>query len=619
MKRAAWWVAPILLFLLLYWPGLWIWFMQDDFAWLSLNLRWKEGHNLWSLLFQPSGHGTLRPLSERVFFLGFYQLFGLTALPFRVWIYATQIANLVLIAIITRRITGSRHAGFWAPVFWMANAAVAGTLSWICAYNQILCGFFILLAFYFLLKYIETERRYYYVLQWTAFLLGFGALEANLVYPMVAAAYCWCCARKHFWSTLPMFVVSGAYILANQLLVPKAVAGPYSMHFDVMMPVTLSRYWIWAFGGMQLDKLFGATAWLQATIVAACLLTIALLGFVVWKIWKREWLAGFMLLWFPLVLSPVVPLRDHFTDYYLTLPTIGIAMLGAWALAEAWKAGVAWKIAALFLAVAYLAPSASTTRHTVTWNLARSVAVREFVLGVGHAQELHPNKIILLSELPPDLFWSAMRDKPFPLVGAREVYLTPETEQTIPAHSELAVLTDFILPPAPMIKALAAGEAVVYEAKKPVLKNVTLLYGSRARWKWKGELARRVDVGNPLFADQLGDGWYPIEGGYRWMRGQAAVRLGGPRSAGEKLYITGYSSGEGLKQGPVELSLMMDGSKLGVVGLTKADAQFDASFVLPASLVGKDSVEMRLAISRTFISADGGRELGAAFGVFAVR
>jgi hypothetical protein len=587
--------------------------MQDDFAWLGLNLRFEEGQSIWGLLFRPSGHGTLRPLSERLFFLVFYQLFGLDAFPFRLWIYATQIANLILLAFITRRLTGSRHAGFWAPVFWTVNTAVAGTLTWICAYNQILCGFFILVAFACLLEYVASGRSLYYALQWIAFLLGFGALEINLVYPMLAAAWCWCCARKYLWTTAPMFVVSAGYVVANLVLVPKAAEGPYSMHFDFAVPSTFAKYWVWAFGGMGLPRLR------PAAIAVACILTTALVGFVVYKLRRREWAALFLLLWFPLVVSPVLPLRDHFTDYYLTLPAIGIAMLGAWAFAEAWKAGLIFKLAGVVLAAMYLAPSIAVTHSTIEWNLARSEAVRGFVLGVGRAQDVHAGKIILLDGVPQDLFWSAMRDKAFDLVSAREVYLTPEAGRRIPGRPELADVNEFVLPPGPMLQALSAGDAVVYDASKSPLRNTTMVYAARARSAWKREPARRVDVGKPLFREQIGDGWYPIERGYRWMTKRALVRLGGPRSAGEKLYITGYSSRAQLEKGPVGLSVSMDGRPLGVVRLIHGDAQFDANFDMPDEFVGKASVEVQLSVDRTFFVPGEKRHLGAAFGVLAIR
>src|SRR6202035_3797874 len=119
-----------------------------------------------------------------------FGLFGLDALPFRIVIFATQFANLALVASIGARIAGLRAAGFWAAIFWVLNSSQVEPLGWICVYNQVMCGFFLLLALRFLIRFIQVAQasglhaaRRYELLQWTAFLLGFGALELNLVYP----------------------------------------------------------------------------------------------------------------------------------------------------------------------------------------------------------------------------------------------------------------------------------------------------------------------------------------------------------------------------------------------------------------------------------------------------
>ena len=49
--------------------------------------------------------------------------------------------------------------------------------------------FFILLAFRLFLAYIDTGQRKYWIWQWVVFLLGFGVLELNVVYPALAAGY----------------------------------------------------------------------------------------------------------------------------------------------------------------------------------------------------------------------------------------------------------------------------------------------------------------------------------------------------------------------------------------------------------------------------------------------
>jgi len=622
MKRtlgAAWWLAPPLLFLAVYWEGLWIWFVQDDFAWLGLNLRLQDGPSLWTLLFTPTEHGTLRPFSERGFFVLFYQLFGLNALGFRVWIYLTQIANLVLVAVIVRRLTGSRLAGFLAPIFWMANVAVVTSLSWISAYNEILCGFCLLLAFYLFLRHTDTGQWRYYVAQWIVFILGFGVLELNLVYPCLAASYALCCSRRHLVRTLPMFPVSALYAWVNLQIAPKAAEGPYAMHFDGALPATLGTYWLWAPGSLLLGDVTAGDFWGPLGVLAAWAVSLSLLVFLAWRLRQRRWLAGFFLLWFLFVIGPLLPLRDHLSDYYLTLPTIGLAMAGSWAVVSAWEAGGWRRILATALAALYLGTALPVSRFTMRWGLERSLGARHLVLSVGRAQQLHPGKIILLDGVSSDLFWSGVADKPFPLVGAREVYLVPGSEDRIQSAPGTMVAADYVLAPGPMLKGLAEQRLVVYSVGEGPLRNITSSFSALAPARWKPELARRVDVGQQLVADQLGEGWHPIEDGYRWMAKQALVRLPGPRSADEKLHVTGYSSAEQVAAGPVALSIAVNGVPLSTVEISDGDAKFDFSFALPATLVGTRLMEVRLSVNRTFNSPNDPRNLGLAFGVLAVR
>ena len=78
------WLALPLICLAVYWRGLFAWFQADDFAWLSLRAHVHDWRSLLENLFAPMAQGTIRPLSERAFFLVFESLFGLHALPFRI-------------------------------------------------------------------------------------------------------------------------------------------------------------------------------------------------------------------------------------------------------------------------------------------------------------------------------------------------------------------------------------------------------------------------------------------------------------------------------------------------------------------------------------------------------
>ena len=74
--RAFWWLLPVAFLVLFYRDGLSTWFVADDFAWLSLLHLARERHDLFHELFAPMAQGTIRPWSERGFFMLLESIFG---------------------------------------------------------------------------------------------------------------------------------------------------------------------------------------------------------------------------------------------------------------------------------------------------------------------------------------------------------------------------------------------------------------------------------------------------------------------------------------------------------------------------------------------------------------
>ena len=541
------------------------------------------------------------------------------SLPFRIAVFLTQFANLALLSSIAWRLTRSRTAGFLAPVFWIANSTLGTVMAWTSAYNQVLCAFFLLASFWSLLLYVETEKRRYLALQWVMFILGFGALEINVVYPAIAAAYVFLAARKHFRSTLWLFLPSIVYAILHFWFAPTPVSGPYRMYWDANIWGSLWTYWQWTLGPVRLNMAgINPSYWLVVTVNS--LLTAGILGFVGMQFWKRNRVPAFLLLWFLLLLAPVLPLRDHLSDHYLTMPTIGLAVLAAWGLVEAWKARWYSKSAAVLLAVLYLGSSVPVARAVTRWHYQRSQASRILVQGLVRAHELHPDKLILLTGVSSDLFWSTIYDKAHWLAGVQDVFLAPGSEDSIEAHPELGPVSEHVLPSALAIRVLEEDRAVVYSAGEDRLRNVTSLFQSTARARWgKPELPSRVAVGNPLFSDQLGPTWYQIEGTFRWMPKRATVVLRGPAAPGTRLFLNGYFSARPGKPEPLKVAVSVDGAAVGQAALTKPDALFELNFPLPPEAVGKAKIEVAIEVDRTFVAPSTVRELGLIFGSIAVR
>ncbi|MGA2133129.1 MAG: hypothetical protein ABSH50_12610 [Bryobacteraceae bacterium] len=513
VRRYAWRVLPLLLLLAFYWPGLTNWFYQDDFGWLNLRHDVQSLRDLGPALFAPKAHGNIRPLGENAYFLVLSSLFGVDALPFRICAFGFQMASLLLLGSIVARLTKSRAAGFCAQILWMADSGLAAAMCWTSIFNQILSGFFFLLAFWFFLRHIESGAARDAAGHWAAFVLGLGALEINVVYPAIAAAYALLFARAHLKKALPTFAVSALAIGAHFHFAPAPGAGVYALHWDGGIFGTLWTYWMWALGPSR------SIAWL---------LTGAVLALLVWCTVKRQWLGIFGIAWFAITIGPYLQLSEHKMDYYLTVPAIGIAILGGWAMARVWRP-------ALIGAAIYLTACVPHAWSIVQWNHARGTRVEDMVLGVAQIHEAQPGQYILLDGVDSDLFWSGIADLPFRAMEIPHVYLSPGSEARIQAPADLVV--KYVLPEAPAWRALQDGRLAVYQAGDGALRNVTSRYRTMAGAVWKPETPRFINLGDDAFAAYLGAGWEPCAQGYRWLRGTGTVRIGGARQAGERLHV----------------------------------------------------------------------------------
>jgi hypothetical protein len=619
--RIAYWVVPWLVCLLVYRRGFMAWFRADDFAWLGLSARVHGFRDLLEALFLPAAQGTFRPLSERAFFMLGFSLFGLDALPFRIVIFATQFANLALVAAIGARLTGRRAAGFWAALFWTVNSSLIEPLGWACVYNQVMCAFFLLLAFYFLLRSVEAFAagdmrlaKRYEILQWVAFLVGFGVQELNLVYPALAASYTFLCARPRFRRTLPMFAVSALYVLGHNRLAPIQNSGDYGFHFTGAVFRVLGKYWTWSVGPIFLRTPLHVPEWLMPAGVA--IVSLGLLAFLARQLRARAWVAAFCLAWYLIALAPVLPLRDHMTEYYVYVPLIGLCWLGGWAFAQAWLSGARAKAVATTLALVYGFLVLPRAVYGSQSNYQLTQRVRDLVEGVARAHELHPGKTILLQGVDTDQFWNGINDRPFRAIGIENVYLAPGSDGRIDAHPDLGDITEFVLPADVAAKGVEQGGIVVYDVTGPQLRNITSIYASLAHGAGTPE---RVDVSSPLTAYLLGPEWYPNDGNHRWMPKSASLRIGGPTARGQRLYLQGTCPPEQLRAGPILVTMTVDGSTLDPAAIHPQNDSFDLSIPLSDSAVGKKEIEVVVEVNRTFRAPGDNRDLGLAFGVFEVK
>jgi hypothetical protein len=419
IARVAAWVAPLALCLALFHRGLTTWFVQDDFTSLLLAMRIPGFADALRYLFQPLAQGVVRPLPDVFFYWVMYRLAGLDAVPYRIVVFVTQGFNLLLLTAVARRLSGSLASGSLAGLLWAANVALVVGLTWTSAYSQILCCTFLLAGFWLFLKHVETGRWVWWWCQCAAFLGGLLTLEIALVYPAIVGVYCFLSARRFAWRAVPLAALSVVIAAVRLLLVPQAEAGPYVMRFDASLIDGLLHYWAGALGAGVLTRNLGWSR-LRLALLVAVFSGVLLWGFLAAPPARRK-MALLGAAWFLLTLAPVLPLGHQRMDYYLTVPTIGLALAAAALLAvlPRWTAA-AWLGLYAICSIRFLPAG-------VDFWVQRSHDARRLVEGARAAHFAHPDRVLLLSGVDERLFYAAVYDQGFNAVGAGEVYLLPDT------------------------------------------------------------------------------------------------------------------------------------------------------------------------------------------------
>ena len=582
---------------------------MDDFAWLGLPLEYHRPGDLWSILFQPRAQGTVRTLSERLFFLAFTSWFGFKAIWFHYWVLITQCGNLLFANAIVRRLSGSALAGVAAATAWAISPATAIALSWLSAYNEILCAFFMLAAFYCLIRFSEHGEHRFWIYQWIAYLAGFLALEATVAYPAVAGAYVWLAARQYWKKALWLWVPSIAFAIAHAFLIPKNPSPIYKMTLDLGMLWNLWRFTFKAVGPSDLanftDHPYAVLGWWLAVVM---LLVLTL--FLAVRIAKRDWMPVMGVVWFVCFLGPVLPLQNHFTDYYVTIGSFGLAMLTGWVFQSSFYAGWALRIVAAATAALLIVTEVAQVELMEQWYRTRSGQMRLVFQGVDELSKRRHIETLMLAGIDNETFISGLLDDPFRLIGIKTVYLVPGSEKLI-RTVPLPRLLPLRVEPDKARKLLENDNTVVASFDGKTMTDVTPIYRAMTSG---GARLTMLKTNDGMWASRLGPGWYEEENGFRWMQRQATVELDTPAiTKGARVVVNLFCPPTLLApvDGKLQLSASVDGKPVGVRSIVEGqqDLVFD---IIPAELLSKPRVEIALEVSHVVVPPGDGRELGAA-------
>ncbi len=604
-------LLPLLYCLAIYWHGLFCWFQQDDFAWLGLVDEWRNFPQLLSTLFKPMAQGTIRPISERVYFMVFRELFDLNAFPYHALVFATQFANLLLLNLVVKRISGSASAGFLTAMLWCSNSVLFWPLCWASAYNQILCAFDFLACLWLFIRYTESGARRFYVGQWALFLTGFGVLEENVVYPVLAMAYAVLFARPYLRRAAVMFPVSFLYAVVHYYFAKAEHQGVYAIQVGAKTIPAFFQYWMLALWPRTLESFVSLPQWVP--LAAVLLLTAALITCL-----PRNKMAIFGLAWFLIALGPYLLVPNHISDYYLTVPTVGLALVGASALMQASRSGWIVRSIAVLLTLIHAAPAVYTSWNSCRQSRFTSTQAKQLVFGVRRLSAKYKGMHIFLNGIEDTLFRIAVYDRPFRLLGLHQVYLTPSNADSLNPFQNLKDFGGYTLPAISVLRTLENDTGVVLQVEGDRFTDITPSYRFRLRRKTKEQgPPRRIDPGETLFDPYLVTGWYQPEIRHRWMPQKASFVIGPTLGPDEALHVIGFCAVEQQVDAPFLLTVTIDGRPLPPVSISLCGSVFDLSFPLPYA--GPHGYAVTLALDKVSKFDFDSRPLGLAIQRIEVR
>jgi len=614
------WAAaiPIAALATVYWPALGAWFQQDDFAWLGLLQRLNEGVSLTEALFAPMAQGTVRTISERLYFMVLRSIFDLNAIPFHVVTFATQIANLVLLARIVTRMTGSARVAALTGVLWTTHSCLAWPLTWAAAFNQVLCAFVFLACVNAFDRYGETNRRRWLAVVCLVFGLGFGVNEAVVALPAILILYAFLFHRSLVRIPCWLLIGSGIFALYHNAVSPKTSGGLYGIAVDGRLAVTAWSYW--RFATLPLQFLIEHRWWPTALERLVGPLSVVLAAGFVWQGYRFNRAVLLGLAWYWVALSPYLVIPNHVSDYYLFVPLIGYSIAMAGLAMAAWDE-LRWGRLALMAVVGVVIAvqgAAGNLRSSRAAGDSRQVSF--LVNAMKEATKRNPGKTIYLSGVSDQLFWNGFYDYPFYLIGQNRVYLTPGNARELAATERMSDFSAYSQPNPIVLRELAARRAVAYRVLPSKLQNIT---EEEIRGLQEGgaeaEVPGIIPISAPEYAYLLSGEWHEPEAAFRWMGKQAMVQMKAPSGKEQSLALTGFCTAAQIEGGPLVLTIRIDEVEVGSWTIRDCAEPIRVTAALPTVTRGRRSMDVALMVNHTVQVGQDTRRLGMGVAGIAVQ
>ncbi|HYL77594.1 MAG TPA: hypothetical protein VEU96_25495 [Bryobacteraceae bacterium] len=482
--------------------------------------------------FRPAGHLFYRLMGDT---------FELRFAPYITAIHVLHLLNVLLLWLILRRLS-LPLLGCCAGVLLFAFHMAVFDVYWKPMYVfDLLCGTFCLLALLFWMH----DGWVFWLLCLLSSWLAFRSKEIAIMFPVALLVYeLWFGKRR--WLKLAPFLAISLWFGIQGLIHGSSLHADYSMSFN---PVDIWHSAVYYASKLlvlphELPPFQGA---LVLVGVIAVFLTAAFL--------VRDRRVLFGLTTFAAMLVPMLLLSNRLYGAYLYVPLIGVAIAFA-----AVSARYHLAIPIVFFAL------------WIPWNYANLRHLRADALSQAEDRRRYVATLTELAHQHPEITSFIYEDGPFQLYGTKavELWLHPDT-QIIMVREEQPKPQGFLQ--SPRLAVLYWNN--IQRRLEPVVRQ--------------DRLASYIELGPKAPVWQLGEGWFPLEGNFRWTGPHATAELDRPENASEfelkiivnTLYLSRVPKGH--------LRVSINGVRAGDFDLT-IDGVFTLRAKLPPGSAGRTQI-----------------------------
>ena len=469
-RSAVLFTVVVLLFLVANRGAYHSYFMDDDLD----NIAWTGGlrpHHFAEGFFDPRYYPNhFRPIGH----FAYHVLANTAGLDYRWYvalIHGLHFANTALLWWLLRRLDLPPLASGAGALFFLFHMTLFDTL-WKPMYQfDAWCALFSLLSLH-----CWFSRRW--VLCFVLFWAAYKAKEHAVMLPAVFAVYEWWLGGKR-WRPLIPFVLASASFGLQAALNNRTTTGDYELRFSAL--------------GLMRTVVFYGTR----------ILLLPYLGFLLLLLPRRvpDRRLWFGLAFCALLLAPMLPLPTRLSGAYLYVPMLGVAIAAA-----VLAARVHWGFIAVFFAL-WLPLNFESMRDQRKAAIAYAHDNRAYVEALAGLPARHPGiRRFVYDGRPPGLQWWGIRGALRFLYRTGDIEIYPVEEKNLQ-------------------EVFASGAVALLSWDGPRRQLSTV---SRAP---DAPDAPYLRMARPMPLWQLEEGWYPLEGHYRWTKPIATARLYRPAEA----------------------------------------------------------------------------------------